>query len=89
MTDDELENKEPLTLKEAQAFTGLSRSALYHLIDKYKIPYYKPFGRRIYFKRSELEAFLFQNRHATDREISDAADKILWENQKKRKGLKT
>jgi excisionase family DNA binding protein len=85
MTDDELNNKEPLTLEEAQVFTGLSRSALYHLVNKYKIPCYKPFGRRIYFRRSELEAFLFRNRHATNQEISDETNKILWENQKKKK----
>jgi hypothetical protein len=30
MTADELTNKEPLTLKEAAAFTGLSRSAQKH-----------------------------------------------------------
>jgi excisionase family DNA binding protein len=81
----ELENKEPLTVEETQAFTGLSRNYLYYLVREHKIPYYKPFGRRIYFKRSEPEAFLFQNRHATDRELSDETDKILWENQKKKK----
>jgi excisionase family DNA binding protein len=80
--------KEPLTVEEAQAFAGLSRSYLYQLMYEHKIPYYKPSGNKICFKRSEPEAFPFRNGHATDREISDGADKILYENQKKRKGLK-
>jgi hypothetical protein len=79
MTADELIDKEPLTLKEAAAFTGLSKK---------KIPYYKPFGRKIYFKRSELETFLFSNRHATNQEISDMADELLNKNAKERRNMR-
>ena len=77
--------KEPLTFEEALMLTGLRKSSLYQLMYKNQIPYYKPFGKKVYFKRSELETFLFKNRRATNKEISEAADTLLNENSRKTK----
>lgn len=57
-----------LTVEEAAQFTGLSINYLYKLIHKKKIPHYKPMSGRVFFKQSELEAFIFRNRQAADYE---------------------
>jgi excisionase family DNA binding protein len=57
-----------LGIAEASRFTGLKPSYLYKLIHLKRIPYYKPTGGRVYFKQSELEAFIFRERQTPDYE---------------------
>ncbi len=54
-----LENK-PLTFLEACRYLNLSGSYLYKLTHRKAIPYYKPTGKRVFFDRSQLDAFLRQ-----------------------------
>jgi excisionase family DNA binding protein len=56
--------EKPVTVDEAVAFTGLSRHYLYKLIHQKKIPHYKPNGGKVFFKKKELEEFIFRNRQA-------------------------
>ena len=65
--------KEVLTLDECIAFTGLSRDHLYRLTSKRLIPFYKPMGGHIYFKKSELENWLLQGRKETQAETDSRA----------------
>jgi excisionase family DNA binding protein len=44
----------------AAAFTGLTRRVIYHLVDAGTIPVTR-IGRRLYFRRSELERVFRQN----------------------------
>jgi excisionase family DNA binding protein len=67
----------PMGVAEAAAFTGLSPNYIYKLIHLRKIPCYKPTGGRVFFKREELEEFVFRGRTAADYEISEKADSIL------------
>jgi|LSPZ01.1.fsa_nt_gi excisionase family DNA binding protein len=67
----------PLSMKDAMEFTGYSRSYLYQLTHYRKIPYHKPNGGRIFFKRSELEEFVFGGKNSADFEMSRTADAIL------------
>lgn len=62
-----------MSTKEAAGFLGLTVGYLYKLTMSRKIPYYKPFGNRCYFKRSELEKFLERNRIATAEETEQQA----------------
>lgn len=71
-----LSNKRVLTLTEAALITGLSRSYLYKLTCKKKIPYYKPTGRGLYFDRGEVEKWLLSNRVSTNEEIQARAETI-------------
>ncbi|MCL2008556.1 MAG: helix-turn-helix domain-containing protein [Treponema sp.] len=57
-----------LTVDEAAQFLKLKKSYIYKLIGNKKIPFYRPGGRRIYFKPSDLEAYVFRNRQAADYE---------------------
>jgi excisionase family DNA binding protein len=69
--------KEALSVEEASEYTGLSRGTLYVLTHDKRIPFYKPLGGKVYFKRSELDGFMFRNRQSADYEIGGAADALL------------
>jgi excisionase family DNA binding protein len=64
-----LAQKDVLTLAEASKFTGLSKSFLYKLTSQRQIPFYKLGVKLIYFKKSDLEAYLLSNRQAPTYEI--------------------
>jgi excisionase family DNA binding protein len=73
-----MENTErPLNITEAADFVGLKPSYLYKLIHLKKIPHYKPTGGRVFFKREELERFVFRGRAAADYELQEKADRLL------------
>lgn len=65
--------KEVLTLDECSMFTGYSKNHLYRLTSQRAIPFYKPMGGTIYFKKQEVEEWLLQNRQATEAEINSKA----------------
>lgn len=65
--------KKILSIEDAAALTGLSKSHLYHLTRERKIPHYKPQGKVIYFDRAELEAWMKQNRVNSTAEANQMA----------------
>lgn len=66
--------KEVLTCDETARYMGISKSYLYKLLMRKKIPHYKPMGKMCYFNRAELEQFLQGNRVATSDEITNRAN---------------
>jgi excisionase family DNA binding protein len=73
LTQAVLTNKNTLTLDECASYTGLSTSHLYKLTSSGAIPHYKPNGKKLYFDRSEIDAWLRQNRVITRSEIEQQA----------------
>ena len=69
-----LTQKTVLKLDEVILLTGLSKSYLYKLTSTGGIPCYKPQGKHIYFKKTEVEDWLLQNRKATITEIDEMAN---------------
>lgn len=69
-----LTQKTVLKLDEVLLLTGLSKSYLYKLTSTGGIPCYKPQGKHIYFKKTEVEDWLLQNRKATTVEIDEMAN---------------
>ena len=65
--------KVAFTVDEAAAFLNLSKNYVYKLVSQKKIPCYKPMAGRVFFKPSELEAFLFRNRQSADYETASHA----------------
>lgn len=65
-----------LTFKEACRYTGLSKSWLYKKTRNGEVAHYKPDGKRIYFKRSELENWLLRNKVSSREEISRKAQNL-------------
>ncbi|AYN69070.1 DNA-binding protein [Euzebyella marina] len=54
--------KNILNLKEACHYTGFSKSHLYKLTHYRKIIHYKPNGKNIFFKKSDLEAYMLRGK---------------------------
>ena len=68
-----IEKDERLTLQEACIYLDISSSTLYKLTSKNKIPHFKPNGKKIYFRKSDLNDWLFRNRVSTAEELEQKA----------------
>jgi excisionase family DNA binding protein len=55
-------NEEIFSLNEAAKFLKASKSFLYKMTSQKLIPHYIPGGKKIYFKKSDLEDWLLKNR---------------------------
>lgn len=60
-----------LTIEEAAALIKLSKNTIYNLVSSAVIPYSKK-GKRLYFSKKELMAWLMSGRRKTRREIAAA-----------------
>lgn len=69
----ESQRKAVLNSDEAARYLDISKTHLYTLTSQRRVPYYKPEGKQIFFKKSELDAWKLRNRHKTDDEIHQAA----------------
>lgn len=59
------DDKPVLTSTEAAAFLGIAVSYIYKLTHWKKIPFSKPNGGKIYFRRDELESWMNSGRYLT------------------------
>ena len=61
------EKSETLTIEEVSVLTGYKKATLYKLTHERKIPFHKPAhgGRRIFFKRAEINQWLESNHFET------------------------
>ena len=55
-------SKEILTLEEAAEYVQLSKSCLYKMTSSKEIPYYVPGGKKIYFRRIELDNWILNSK---------------------------
>ena len=55
------QTEKPLSFIEAAKYLDISKSYLYQLSCKNRIPHYKPQGKRIYFTKSDLDKWLLRN----------------------------
>lgn len=77
------DSKDVLTLEEAAAYLGISKSTLYKLTHQHEIPFYRPNGKLIYFEKAELVAWMRKNRSMSEEEIKETAARHLSELAKK------
>jgi excisionase family DNA binding protein len=75
------ETQKPLNVQQAAEFLGLKPSYVYNLVFYGKLPAYKPGGKKLFFKVSDLEKYAYGNRIGGH---SDRADSILNAAQKKK-----
>jgi excisionase family DNA binding protein len=61
--------KEFMTVDELAKYLELSKSAIYKLTSKRELPFYNPGGKKIYFKREEVDTWIKAGRIAPDSEI--------------------
>lgn len=62
------EQDQIFSIKEAAAYLNLARQTLYGFTSKREIPFIKK-GKKLYFKRSELENWLLEGKRKTKAEI--------------------
>lgn len=71
-----------MTIDEAAAFLRLKKSTIYSKISRMEIPCFKQSGR-LYFKRSELEAWIEKGKATTMEDIERQADEYLEKSRKR------
>lgn len=72
-----LYQKEVLTFQEGCDYCGFQKAHMYKLTSLNTIPHYKPNGKMIFFRRSELDAWLLRNRNTTKEEMQEEATTYL------------
>ena len=70
--------KEVLTFSEGCAYCGFTDSHMYKLTHFNKLPFYKPNGKKIFFRRSELDGWILSNR------IASGDEATIYMNKKRR-----
>ncbi|MFC2083662.1 helix-turn-helix domain-containing protein [Bacteroidota bacterium] len=71
-------NDSPIPLDEACKYLNVSKSYLYKLTYRNKIPHYKPNGKKIYFLKSDLKNWLLRNPVRADTELErDAINYVV------------
>lgn len=76
-------NKRTLTVEELSRYADISVSYIYHLTSTGKLKYSKPFGKKIYFDKNEIDAFLLQNTVDSDKDREAQAVNYLLNSKKK------
>ncbi len=76
LDEQNLLQKTTLNFNEACKYLDVSPSHLYKLTSTKQIPHFCPQGKKLYFKREELDAWLQRNRQSVD-ESTDAADLVI------------
>lgn len=74
--------KEFLTLEEAADYLSLSKSAMYKMTSKREIPFYNPGGKKIYFKREELNNWIISGKVNSSLEVELVMTSYLSRNNK-------
>lgn len=69
--------KQVLNFNDTCIYLELSQSHLYKLTSTGSIPHYKPNGKKLYFKREELDNWLLRNRSNSIDEIEQEAANYL------------
>lgn len=67
---------EVFNLNQAAEYVSLSKSAIYKKTSERNIPHFKQ-GKKLFFKRSELDNWLTQNRISTHAEIEQMASEYI------------
>ena len=71
------QTEKPLTLEEAARYLDVSKSTLYKMTSSNKISFYKPNGKRIFFDKCELNAWLLRNPVKTETAVEQEADDYI------------
>jgi len=69
-----------INIDETAKLIDLAKPSVYGLVHQNKIPYHKK-GKRLYFLKSEIMAWLKSGKHQTSNEIADKADAYLLKNK--------
>lgn len=65
----------PMSVDEAARYLNLSKAFLYKLTSENRIAFFRPNGKKIFFLKSDLDAFLLRNRSACREELQEVASR--------------
>jgi excisionase family DNA binding protein len=68
-------NVEFITVEEAAKLLNFKKSYIYSLIHQKRIPYYKPFGKRVYFNKQELLQWIAKSKIKSVDEVEEEYNK--------------
>lgn len=78
-------NKETLSLEEAADYLDVTKDYMYRLTAAKEFPLFKPGGKLIYIRRSDIEEWIVRNRIRSKEEINKEAEyHILMLNKERR-----
>lgn len=66
-------DQEIMTVEQVAKLLGRSKNTIYMMVFQKRIPHYKPNRKSLYFRKSEIENWAFQQRISTQDEIETAA----------------
>lgn len=66
---------EYITVDETAKLLNLKKSYIYSLIHQRKIPFYKPFGKRVYFNKQELLKWIKKSKIKSVDEVEEEYNK--------------
>lgn len=76
-------NKTVLTLEEAANYLSLSKSSLYKITSNKQISYYNPGGKKIYFRKSDLDNWIFGAKIESTQDDFEGIESYLLQNSKR------
>jgi excisionase family DNA binding protein len=83
LDEQNLLQKTVLNFNETCKYLDVSESHLYKLTSTKQIPHFCPQGKKLYFKRDELDSWLQRNRQSSTDEIDAMATEYLLKNKRK------
>ena len=83
LDEQNLLQKTVLNFNEACTYLDVSPSHLYKLTSTKHIPHFCPQGKKLYFRREELDTWLQRNRQCTTEESENAASDLLIRSKRK------
>lgn len=69
-----MEGKTFMNIDEAAEYLGVAKTSLYNKCYRKQIPYYKPCGGKVYFLRTELDAWILAGKVATRADLKKQAN---------------
>ena len=75
--------KEVINFNDACKYLDISASHLYKLTYQKQIPHFCPQGKKLYFRRQEIDEWLMRNRQETAEDIETAAANYLIRNKRR------
>jgi excisionase family DNA binding protein len=73
-----------MTFRQGAKYLGLSSSTLYKLTSANKITYWKPGGKLVYFRKEDLDKYLWQNKICSESEIAETASRHVSESKRQK-----
>lgn len=74
--------KSILTVDDLIDYTGFKRSYIYKLVHNQQISFYKPNGKVLFFKKSEIDEFLLKNKSQSKAQIENKALDYFFKSKK-------